>query len=282
MSTLLRTSLMDKLGELRHEPTAKRIRAVVAGGTVVDSTAALLVWEPRRVVPSYAVPVADVRGVVVPVAPAGQAAADAGVPLPDFSRRPVLDPSVPFAAHTAPGTVADVRAGGVTRAAAGLLLDDPDLAGYVVLDFAAFDEWYEEDDRNIAHPRDPFKRIDVLDSSRHVRVSIDGQLLAESGRPRILYETLLPPRYYLPREDVRVELLPSPTRSLCAYKGQASYWSPALGGGPVVDLAWSYARPLEDAVRVRGMVAFFDERVDVEVDGELRERPVTPWTPRAP
>jgi uncharacterized protein (DUF427 family) len=240
----------------------------------------MLVWEPRRVVPSYAVPVGDVRGVVVPVARAGQAAADAGVPLPDFSRRPVLDPSVPFAAHTAPGTVVDVRVGDSTRRCAGLLLDDPDLGDYVVLDFASFDEWYEEDERNVAHPRDPFKRIDVLPSSRHVRVSIGGELLAESGRPQILYETLLPSRYYLPREDVHAELLPSPTRSLCAYKGQASYWSPVLGGGPLEDLAWTYERPLEDAARVQGMVAFFDERVDVEVDGQLRERPVTPWSRR--
>ena len=278
MSTLMRTSQMARLGELRHEPIAKRIRAQVDGGTVVDSTAAVLVWEPRRVVPSYAVPVADVRGDLIPAGSAGQAAEDTGSELPDISSRPVLDPSVPFAAHTAPGTVVHLRTGGTDRRCAGMFLDDPDLAGYVVLDFASFDEWYEEDERNVAHPRDPFKRIDVLESSRHVRVSIGGELLAESHRPRILYETFLPPRFYLPREDVRVELLPSPTRSLCAYKGEASYWSPVLGDGPAADLAWSYQHPLHDAARVQDMVAFFDERVDVEVDGKPRERPVTPWS----
>jgi uncharacterized protein (DUF427 family) len=282
MSIQLRTTLMSAFGELRHEPTAKRIRALVDGATVVDSTAALLVWEPRRVVPTYAVPVADVRGTVVPVGPAAHAAAGAGAPFPAFSRRPVLDPSVPFGAHTTAGTVADVRIGDTTRNGAALLPDDPDLAGYVVLDFAAFDEWFEEDERNVAHPRDPFKRIDVLESSRHVRISIDGEVLAESACPRVLHETFLPPRYYLPADDVRVELLPSTTRSLCAYKGQASYWSPVVRGAPVADLAWSYQQRLDDAVRVQGMVAFFDERVDVEVDGHRCERPVTPWTPRSP
>ena len=278
MSIQLRTSLMSVLGELRHEPTAKRIRALVDGGTVVDSSAALLVWEPRRVVPSYAVPVADLRAAVVPLGPAGSLATGPGGPLPEFSRRPVLDPSVPFAVHTAPGTVADIRIGDTTRGGAALVPDDPDLAGYVVLDFGAFDEWYEEDERTVAHPRDPFKRIDVLESSRHVRISLDGELLAESARPRILHETFLPPRYYLPADDVRAQLLPSPTRSLCAYKGQATYWSAVVGDAPVADLAWSYQQPLDDALRVRGMVAFFDERVDVEVDGQLRERPVTPWS----
>lgn len=198
--------------------------------------------------------------------------------MPDLSRRPVLDPSIPFGVHTAEGTVLDLLADGLSRPGAGFAPADRDLAGYVVLDFSAFDEWWEEDEPNVGHPRDPFHRIDVLPSSRHVRLLLDGALLAESTRPTILFETMLPARYYLPREDVRAELLPSPLQTTCAYKGQARYWSPTVTGSPVPDLAWSYEQPMREAAQVQGLVAFFDERVDVELDGRRIERPVTPWS----
>jgi uncharacterized protein (DUF427 family) len=270
---------MSGLDESRHEPTAKRIRAVLDGGTVVDTTRALLVWEPRRIVPSYAVPADDIAAELVP---ADAAAADAmgsiGAPMPELSGRPVLDPSIPFAVHSAEGRVADLRAGEQNRPGAGFCPADPDLAGYVVLDFSAFDAWYEEDELNLAHPRDPFHRIDVLPSSRQVRVELDGHVLAESSRPALLFETMLPTRYYLPRDDIRAELTPSSTRTYCAYKGQASYWSVAAGDRVVPDIAWAYEQPLHDAAQVRGLVAFFNERLDVIVDGERAERPVTPWS----
>ncbi len=173
-----------------------------------------------------------------------------------------------------------VRAGGQDRPAAGFCPADPDLAGYVVLDFGAFDAWYEEDEPNVAHPRDPFHRIDVLSSSRPVRVELDGQLLAETTRPALLFETMLPTRYYLAREDIRTALIPSSTTSYCAYKGRASYWSATVGGRLVPDLAWSYEEPLHEAAQVRGLVAFFDERIDLSLDGTRRERPITPWSVR--
>jgi uncharacterized protein (DUF427 family) len=242
----------------------------------------MLVWEPRRIVPSYAVPVDDVRGELTPAASAAAGpAGDEGVPLPDLSDRPVLDPSVPFSVHSTDGQPVDLRAGGQDRPAAGFLPADPDLAGYVVLDFRAFDSWYEEDEANVAHPRDPFHRIDVLPSSRHVRVELDGQVLAESTRPMLLFETTLPVRYYLPPEDIRADLTPSDTRTYCAYKGQAAYWSAAVGDRVVPDIAWTYHEPLHDALRVGGLVSFFNERVDVIVDGQRAERPVTPWSPGA-
>ena len=283
MSSQMGALLASGLDELRHEPIGKRIRAVLGGGTVVDSTRAVLVWEPRRIVPSYAVPAGDVRGELAPATAAAGATEEAGVQMPGLSRRPVLTPSVPFAAHTADGQVVDVRARGQDRPGAGFRLADPDLAGYIVLDFRAFDAWYEEDEPNVAHPRDPFHRIDVLASSRHVRLELDGQVLAESSRPMLLFETMLPVRYYLPREDIRAELSPSGTRTYCAYKGQASYWSATVGDRVVPDIAWAYQEPLHDAAQIRGLTAFFDERVDVVVDGERRERPITPWTsgPRA-
>jgi uncharacterized protein (DUF427 family) len=278
----MRESLTSGLGQLRHEPTAKRIRAVLEGATVVDSTRATLLWEPRRVVPSYAIPVEDVHGELVPAAaPAAPSAGDTdevGFDMPDLSTRLLLDPSVPFGVHTTDGEAVDVRTDGQSRPGAGFRLADPDLAGYVVLDFTAFDAWYEEDEPNVSHPRDPFHRIDVLASSRHVRLELDGELLADSSRPTLLFETMLPTRYYLPREDIRTELIPSQRQTYCAYKGQASYWSSTIGEQVVPNLAWTYDRPLHDASKVRGLVAFFDERVDIVLDGKSQERPVTLWS----
>jgi uncharacterized protein (DUF427 family) len=256
------------LDELRYEPTGKRIRARVGGTTAVDTTAALVVWEPQRVVPTYAVPVADVRGDLEPA------------PAADVPRHPVrlreglpgvLDPSTAFGAHTTAGEPLTLRIG--DRTGAAFRPADSDLAGYVLLDFDSFD-WLEEDDEIVSHPRDPFHRVDIRHSSRHVCVERDGQLLAESTRPVLVFETSLPVRTYLPRADVRLDLLePSPTRTACAYKGVASYL--ARGGN---DLAWSYEAPLPDAGELAGLVCFFDERVDVTVDGVSRPRPVTPWS----
>jgi uncharacterized protein (DUF427 family) len=232
-------------GELRYEPLERRVRA----DEVVDSTRALLVWEPRRVVPSYAVPEDDVRGSVVP-APAA---------VVDVSG--VLHPGIPFAVHTAPGEPVTVAGRAGFRLA--------DLPGYVVLDFAAFDAWYEEDERIFGHPRDPYHRVDVRRSSRTVRIELDGVVVAETTSARLLFETSLPTRFYLPPEDVVAGLSPSARQSYCPYKGQASYWS--LDAAE--DVAWSYEDPLPELLVIKGLVAFWDETVDVFLGGELRSRP---------
>jgi uncharacterized protein (DUF427 family) len=279
MSTQMRRLLTSGFDELRYEPTGKRIRAVLDGRAAVDSSRAAPVWGPRRVIPSYAVPASDVRGELVPAAATvGGGAEEPGVLMPDLSRRPVLDPSVPFAVHTADGQVVDVRATARTARRPGSGSSTRTWPGNVVLDFGAFDLWLEEDEPNVGHPRDPFHRIDVLASSRHVRLELDGQVLAESAAPVLLFETMLPVRYYLPRQDIRAELNATDTQTYCAYKGQASYWSAVLGDQVVADIAWTYQRPLHDAAQVRGLTAFFDERVDVVVAGERLERPVTPWS----
>ena len=257
MSTRMQDLLAGALGQLRHEPIERRVRASLGAKTVVDSTRAVLVWEPRRVVPSFAVPVEDIRaGLSTAPAANGQVAG-------------VLHPGIPFGVHTAAGepvTIGD-------RPGAGFRLADEDLAGYVALDFAAFDDWYEEDEPIAGHPRDPFHRVDVRRSARPVRVEIDGDVVAESTRARLLFETSLPLRFYLPREDVRVDLHPGSRRTYCPYKGHASSWSVDAGGRRRENLGWSYEQPLPDAVAIAGLVAFWDERVDVFLDGEQRQRP---------
>lgn len=239
--------LGNALGSLRYEPTAKRLRVYLADQLIADTVNGRLVWEPGRVVPAYAVPEVDVSATLEPVGNGAE--------------------------HTCMGTEFDVVAGDGRRAAA-FRPDDPDLAGYLVLDFSGF-EWREEDEPIVAHPHDPFKRIDILASTRHIRIEWEGQLLAESSRPLLLFETLLPVRYYLPRADLVADLEPTETVTYCAYKGRASYFS--VPGGPS-DVAWTYHQPLREAEPVRDRVAFFNERVDVIVDGQRRERPVTPWS----
>ena len=224
--------------------------------------------------PTYAVPMAALTAQLVPAGAESGADEDVGVRLPGISSRPILDPTVPFDAHSCAGTAFDVIAGEETGVAAAFQPDDPDVAGYVILEFNAF-EWREEDEPIVAHPHDPFGRIDVLRSSRHVRVELDGRLLAESCRPMMLFETLLPVRFYLPRQDVAVRLEPSDTATYCAYKGRASYYSVPDGPG---DVAWTYHEPLHDAELVRDHICFFDERVDLIVDGERRDPPLTPWS----
>lgn len=258
--------LAGSLDTLRYQPTAKRIRVCLGGEPVVDTCDAVLVWEPRRVVPTYAVPRAALEAQLVP------AGADSGDDeIPGF-----LDPSVPFTTHTCPGTGYDVIAGEETGSSAAFQPDDPDLAGYLILDFATF-EWREEDEQIVGHPHDPFHRIDILASSRHIRIELDGTVLADSARAMLLFETMLPTRCYLPREDVCAGLVLSDTVSYCAYKGRASYYS--LPGGPA-DLAWTYHEPRHEAEPVRDRICFFDERVDVVVDGRRTDRPVTPWSAR--
>jgi uncharacterized protein (DUF427 family) len=247
MSTRMQDVFAAAFDELRYHPIERRIRADDA----VDSTRALLVWEPRRVVPSYAVPEQDVHAEVTPCA------------LDMATVAGVLHPGIPFTVHTAAGEPVSVG----ERFAAGFRLADP--AGYVVLDFNAFDAWYEEDERVRGHPRDPFSRIDVRATSRPVRIERDGQVLAETTRARMLFETGIHTRFYILKEDVRGELVPSERRSYCPYKGEASYWSL----GEHRDIAWSYEDPLPDGPLVKGLVAFWDERVDVFVDGQRRARP---------
>jgi uncharacterized protein (DUF427 family) len=276
MATHEALTQLRTLGELRYQPTGKRITAIGADGQIVArSDRAALVKEPRRVVDEYAIPRRDFRATVQPT-PADAPARE----KPWFDPADEVYPPGGFRWHTAPGSEVDVA--GVT--AVGFALDDADLDDYVLLDFAAFD-WLEEDEPVIGHPRSPYHRVDVRRSTRHVRIERDGVLLADSDRPALAFETSLPVRYYLPTQDVRMErLTATATRTICAYKGVASYWAVQLDGdgegdgARVADLAWGYLDPLPDARELAGLVCFYDEKVDVWVDGERQERPLTDWS----
>ncbi len=263
----MRHHLGQAVGQLRFEPSPTRVRAELGGQVVLDTRDAVIAWEPRRLIPVYAVPQDALVGGVSPVSPQPEPADLAGLP-------PMLGPT-DFPTHTCPGTVVDVC--GIP--AAGFVPDDPDLDRRVLLDFDAFDRWLAEDEPLVGHVHDPFKRIEVLRSSRSVEVLLDGQRLAASSRALMLLETHLPVRWYLPPDDVRMELLTgSETRSTCAYKGHASYLSLADGSPTGRDVAWFYPAPRHDAAQVRDHVCFWSERTDLVLDGVLQDRPVTPWS----
>jgi uncharacterized protein (DUF427 family) len=222
---------------VRVERSQKRVRTYLAGELVADTTQPLLVWEIPYY-PIYYIPAADVRASLV-------ATGDDGV----------YDV-----------TVAGAKAEGAARR----YPDSPtaELRDAVRLDFAAMDEWLEEDEPIYVHPRSPYTRIDVLASSRHVRVEVDGVTVAESRAPRILFETGLPPRYYLPLPDVRMDLLrPSATQTSCPYKGTAGYWSLDVNGRVYEDLVWIYRTPLPESQKIAGLACFYNEKVDLYVDG---------------
>jgi uncharacterized protein (DUF427 family) len=153
------------------------------------------------------------------------------------------------------------------------------LNDHVAFYWKAMDSWFEEDDEVFVHPRDPYHRVDVVNSSRHVRVEVEGQVVAETRRPRLLFETGLPTRYYIPKLDVRMDLLePTDSVTACPYKGRARYWSLRLGDRVFKDLVWSYPAPIPECPKIEDLLSFYNERVDIYLDGELQERPKTQWS----
>jgi uncharacterized protein (DUF427 family) len=164
-----------------------------------------------------------------------------------------------------------VKAGGKELVdAAWQYPDSPleEIRDHVRFDWQALDAWFEEDEEVYVHPRSPYARIDILPSSRHVRVLLDGVVVADSHRPWLLFETGLPVRYYFPKVDVRMDLLePTESHTACPYKGIASYWTANVNGERHDDLVWSYPAPLPESQRIGGLVAFYNNRVTMEIDG---------------
>jgi uncharacterized protein (DUF427 family) len=245
-------------GRIRVEPGAKRVRAYLGGELVVDTIRPVLVWEVPYY-PAYYFPLADVRTELLE--------ADGGV-----AHSPSRGDGVTFT----------VRAGEKEALGAALRYQDSpieELRDLIRLDWDSMDAWFEEDEEVFTHPRDPYTRVDILASSRHVRVEVDGATIAESTSPRLLFETGLPVRYYLPKTHVRMDLLaPTDTASHCPYKGQAEWWSVRAGDIVHDDLAWSYRTPLPESQKIAGLIAFYNEKVDIYVDGVRQERPVTKFS----
>ncbi|MFJ5698525.1 DUF427 domain-containing protein [Arthrobacter sp. NPDC093139] len=278
MATKLSELLFAAFPDLRYQPTSKRIRADVNGSPVVDTREALLVWEPKRVTPVYAVPEKDLLARLERPAPEGGGSGPDEHPVRlTADAPPVLDPRTGFRRHTTNGDELDVHTTAVTLPHAAFRPSDPDLAGYVVLDFRAF-HWQEDEEEIIGHPRDPFHRVDIRATLQRVEVMLDGVKLADTVGAQLLYETMLPVRYYIPPENVRLDLLEaSQRRTICPYKGEAKYWSfPGSERGK--DIAWAYDSRYLDAQQIHGLVCFFNERADIAVDGALQPHPVTPWS----
>jgi uncharacterized protein (DUF427 family) len=236
-------------------PVPRRIRAFLGGEKVLDTTRALYVWEWPNY-PQYYIPLADVRG-------------------------DLLDPDR-HSQQTARGVVdvRGLRAGTVHKPrAAKLLAESPiaGLSGTVRFDWDAMDAWFEEDEQVFVHPRSPYTRVDALRSNRPVRVELEGVVLAEAGSSVMVFETGLPTRYYLSRTDVDFgHLTPADTVTACPYKGVTSgYWSVLAGGTVHKDLAWAYDFPTRQLLPIAGLIAFYNEKVDIVLDGQLLERPRT-------
>jgi uncharacterized protein (DUF427 family) len=244
---------------IRVEPIQRRVRVMFGGLTIADSRRVVLVLEKRRLAVYY-FPVSDVRLDLFAAT--------------DFKSR-----------HDGKGeaTFYSIKVGDrVAEKAAWRYLqpERSDLKDYVAFYWDKMDAWFEEDDEVFVHPRDPYHRVDVLNSSRHVKVVVGGEVVAETTRPRLLFETGLPTRYYIPKLDVRQDLLTATnTSTRCPYKGKASYWTVNVGGKEFTDIVWGYPAPIPECPKIENLLCFYDEKVDaVYVDGELQPKPVTPWS----
>jgi uncharacterized protein (DUF427 family) len=237
---------------VRVEIGTKRVRAYLGGELVAETVRPGLVWE-RPYSPTYYFPAEDVKATLVATG--------------ESKRSP----------SRGDGEVLDLKVGDVVAAGAALRYPDSpleQLRSMVRIAWDAMDEWFEEDEPIYIHPRDPYTRIDALASSRHIRVEIDGVTVAESSRPVILFETGLPARYYLPFTDVRQDLLRhTDLQTACPYKGTAEYWSVVVGDEVHENVVWGYRTPLPESQKVAGLVSFYNEKVDIYVDGVKEERP---------
>lgn len=241
----------DKLERFdRIEPSQRWVRAQVGDEFVVDCKRPLLVWEHEKY-PTYFFPREDVR-------------LDWLTETGQTSRRTFWNLTVN---------------GRHVERAAYHYPHQPELEGYMTLQWHKMDHWFEEEEEVFVHARDPYKRVDVLPSSRRVQVVIDGVTVAETERPFLLFETSLPTRYYIPAADVNMAYLtPTDSHTRCPYKGIASYWNVSIGDKVYKDLVWSYPDPIAECPKIKGLLCFYNEKVDLYVDGQLQERPETYWS----
>ena len=229
------------------EDTEKRVRAVFNGETVADSRRVKVLHETGHL-PVYYFPEEDLRH--------------------DLLEDTLHTTHCPFKGDA---SYRSVRVGDRVAENAvwhyeDLMPSAPPIAGYAAFYGEKMDRWLEEDEETFGHPHDPYHRVDVLQSSRSVKVTANGEVVAETDRPMLLFETGLPVRYYIPREDVATQKLgPSETRTVCPYKGIASYHSLHAGGKKIEDAAWYYPAPLPESQKVRDHLCFYDGKVEIEV-----------------
>jgi uncharacterized protein (DUF427 family) len=247
--------------QFHWEDSRRRVRTVFGGVTVADSKRVMLLLEYGRL-PVFYFPVADVCMDVLEAT--------------DHHTHSPLKGEASYWTIRVGERVAENAAWSYLSP----LPEGPQIAGYMSFYWDQMDAWYEEDEQVFAHARDPYKRVDVLVSSRHIRVILGGVTIADTHRPQLLIETGLPIRYYISEQDVRMDLLEATeTTTRCPYKGKASYWSARVGEKIFKDIVWSYRNPLPACMPIEGLLSFFNERVDaLYVDGELMPKPKTPWS----
>lgn len=253
---------MDALDQRRYvvEASPRRVRVMFGDEFVADSTRVQLLFETGNL-PVYYFPKSDVRLDVLP---------DSGREDPDDVKGRTAYFDLKVGARVADNAAWSCE---------GNPDIGPDISDLIAFDWNTMDAWFEEDEEVFVHARDPYHRVDVVESSRHVEVSIDGVKVADSDRPMLLFETGLPTRYYLPKMDVRLDLLArSDTRTSCPYKGTANYFSVRTDKRLVEDIAWCYETPIPEMPKIAGRLCFYNEKVDVKIDGELQQRPHTKWS----
>ncbi len=247
---------MTDRGRVRVESTDKRVRVLLGGEVVVDSSNPLLVWEVPYY-PTYYFPEADVR-------------TDLLVETGEARKSPSRGEATQYL----------VKAG--DREGVAYAFHDPklpEIVGHYAFVWKTMDHWFEENEEVYVHARDPYTRIDILPSDRRVRIELGNKTIADTTNASFLFETGLPTRYYIPKTDVRMDLLtPTDTATACPYKGTARYWSVTIDGVTTRDLAWAYDSPLAESQRIAGLISFYNEKVDVYVDEELQERPKTKFS----
>ncbi len=247
----------DGRGRVKVEPCAKRVRAYLGGRPVVDSSSVLMVWEAPYY-PTYYFPSADVAAELVTT----------GLTSHSPSR--------------GEAEILNVRTKGAEAVGAALRYPEspiPELRDMVRFEWELLDEWLEEDEPVYVHPRNPYHRVDILASTRHVVVEVEGVPIADSTQPRMLFETGLPVRYYLPLTAYDPDVLrPSDSESRCPYKGTATYFDVEVDGRRHEDLLWIYRYPLPESQKIAGLAAPYNERVDLVVDGTRLDRPRTPFS----
>lgn len=247
---------MTDRGRVRVEPGIKRVRVMLGGEIIADTTSPLLVWEVPYY-PTYYFPPGDVR-------------TDLLVPTGESKSSPSRGEATQYV----------VKAGNAEGAAYAFhdsLI--PECVDHYVFVWKTMDHWFEEDEEVFVHARDPYTRIDILPSSRRVRVEIGGEAVAESTNASFLFETGLPTRYYFPKTDVRMDLLTTTDRVTgCPYKGTARYWSVAIDNETYENVVWGYDSPFPESQKIAGLVAFYNEKTDIYVDEVLQERPKTKFS----